>query len=431
MKKQIGSVLDELEKDGLLTSEKIEEIKTYYDAKNEDNSSRQLAIFGVLGAILVGLGLILIIAHNWDDLSKSIKTVLAFLPLIAGQIICFWVLRNKSEQTAWRESSSVFLFLSLAACISLIGQIYHVPGALDTFLRTWLLLGFPLIYLLNSGMTSLLFLIGATTFGVYAGYVKSNDQEWWYWIMLALAAPYYLRLLKNSYQSNLATFHHWFWPLSLSICLALWGNGRTDLMLFAYICMFSMFYLMGNSAPYSNLKLINNGWKITGALGMIGILMSTSFDWYWNILERNSHLMNNWLSTSELIPLAFSFVGASFLFYLYVKRTLDYLNDPISYLYLVFGLLFLIGLFSQPIAYLLINVVILGVGVVYTKSGLRTNNRGLMNFGLLIIAALVTCRYFDMDLSFILRGSLFIAIGCAFFYSNYALIKRKKGENHE
>ena len=40
------------------------DIKNYYDSKRDASPNRLFAIFGVLGSLLVGLGVILILAHN-------------------------------------------------------------------------------------------------------------------------------------------------------------------------------------------------------------------------------------------------------------------------------------------------------------------------------------------------------------------------------
>ena len=40
-------------------------------------------ILGSLGALLVGLGVIALLAANWEDFSRGLRTVIAFAPLTA------------------------------------------------------------------------------------------------------------------------------------------------------------------------------------------------------------------------------------------------------------------------------------------------------------------------------------------------------------
>jgi uncharacterized membrane protein len=54
---------------------RLSEIKQFYQQQSGKSGNRLIVVFGILGAILVGLGIILIIAHNWDDLSKGHENI--------------------------------------------------------------------------------------------------------------------------------------------------------------------------------------------------------------------------------------------------------------------------------------------------------------------------------------------------------------------
>ena len=136
----------ELQKANVITPQIASEIQAYYDAKFGDKDSKLFLIFGNIGAVLVGLGLILIMAHNWDRMNRWIKILIAFTPLVLGQIFCAYSYIKKSSSLAWKEGSSIFLFLSIGGCISLISQIYHLPGDVSSFTFVWLLLTLPIIY---------------------------------------------------------------------------------------------------------------------------------------------------------------------------------------------------------------------------------------------------------------------------------------------
>ncbi|MFT6335528.1 MAG: putative membrane protein [Saprospiraceae bacterium] len=65
------SLINDIEKligEGIISEETANRIKNYYKSKEVKSSNRLLVIFGVLGAFLIGLGIILILAHNWDQL---------------------------------------------------------------------------------------------------------------------------------------------------------------------------------------------------------------------------------------------------------------------------------------------------------------------------------------------------------------------------
>jgi uncharacterized membrane protein len=41
-----------------------------------------VVLFSILGAALMGSGIILLLAHNWDQLSRVMRTVISFAPLV-------------------------------------------------------------------------------------------------------------------------------------------------------------------------------------------------------------------------------------------------------------------------------------------------------------------------------------------------------------
>jgi len=152
--------LPELVSKKIITEEVAQNIKNYYQKNPEENSNKLFTIFGIIGALLGGLGIILILAHNWDDFSVLTKTVFSIIPLVLGQIACFYTLTKKSESITWRESSATFLLFAIAASISLVAQVYNINGDFPKFLLTWILLSLPLIYIMHSSFVSLLSIVG-------------------------------------------------------------------------------------------------------------------------------------------------------------------------------------------------------------------------------------------------------------------------------
>lgn len=78
------------------------------------------------------------------------------------------------------------------------------------------------------------------------------------------------------------------------------------------------------------------------------------------------------------------------------------------------------------VSQLLINLLILTLAVHTIRDGAQRNHLGILNYGLLIITALILCRFFDTDFSFVVRGLLFISVGVGFFATNYYMIQKRK-----
>jgi uncharacterized membrane protein len=418
----------ELRKAGVINEGTAEGIEAYYKKKESAPSNRLLIVFGILGAILVGLGIVLIIAHNWDELPVALKSGLAFLPLVIGQIACAYTLLKKPKNQVWRESASSFLFFTIGASISLISQIYHIPGELDTFLLTWMLLALPLIYVMRSSAVALLYLIGITYYALYFGYFDYPETPpYYYCLLLAALLPHYLLLIKKRPQSNFVVFLNWLLPISLIMVLGSFSQGFSKFIFLDYSSLFGVFFLLGGTSFFQRQHWLKNGYKIIGLLGNLTLLMVFSFDAIWGEL-RTEELNENYLSGFPFIFAALiTLIGLTILFWRMQNKDSPKVS-PLGFIFLVFAGIFSIGLFSVS-AVVLTNVLILAIGVFLLWRGINENHLGVLNLGLSIVAVLVICRFFDTDLNFVLRGIMFLIVGLGFFFANYKIFKSRKNEN--
>lgn len=420
----IQKELPKLVEANVISQSTADDILNYYSSSKQLSPNRLLVIFGTLGAILIGLGIILILAHNWDHFSRFFKTILAITPLIIGQSLCAYTLLKKKKSLAWKESSSSFLFFSIGACISLISQIYNIPGDLSSFLQTWMLLYLPVFIIMQSSMGSILYLIGISYYACNAGYLDSSQNFLYqYWIMLGGTFFFYYQLLKKEEEINSITFHNWLIPLSLSLCLGTVAQNTEELLFIAYISMFGIFNIIGNYSSFKKASLKNNGFLVVGSLGTIFVLFMLSFSWFWEELFGKVYTLKELIVSTEFYVTSILLIIAIALCFKKWKRS----ESNIYFREIIFALflpIFLLGL-QFSISVILINLLILGFALTTIISGNKTNHLGLLNYGLVIITILVICRFFDTDLSFVVRGLLFLTVGLGFFFMNSQLIKKR------
>lgn len=420
--------LSELVNSDVITPETADRIQDYYEEKKGTSANRLFIVFGVLGALLIGLGIISIVAHNWDELSRITKTFFAFLPLIAGQLLCGYVLFKKPDSIAWRESSAIFLFFAVGACISLISQIYNIPGNLGPFLLTWMLLCLPLIYIMKSSAASLLYIAGITYYAGETGYWSyPKSESLMYWLLLLGALPHYYLLYINKPKSNFTIFHHWFIPLSVVITLGTIADAFSELMFIAYFCLFGLFSLAGNSSFLSDQKLAGNSYKIMGSLGTVILLLILSFSGYWMELNSTDFPFFQVMTSAEFFASVVLALSAATLLFLQQKGKSLTDVDPTSVVFILFIIVFFVGL-NSLFAVVLINLILFALGILITRKGAMQNNLGRLNYGMIILTALIFSRFFDTDISFILRGLLFVFVGTGFMIVNYRMLKNRKQE---
>lgn len=418
MSSKIERELQELRRHDVISEEVSQKITAYYASKKTSNPNRLFTIFGVLGSLLVGLGIVLILAHNWDEFSRTTKTIWAFIPLVVGQAAAAFSYFKKKSM-AWREGSATFLYLAIGASIALISQIYNIPGTMPEYLLTWIILGAPLVYLLRSHAAALLHLIFITSYACNLGYFNETSP-WWYLVMLVYLAPYYWLQLRDRPQSNLSGILNWTFPLSVVIVTGAFISEASNIIFLIYVLLFGFIYNIGKLEIFDSGKLRRNGYAIIGSLGTIYVLMLVTFKWFWT--ESTEHLHG----ASDMI-ITYVFLGLNFLLLvlLFRKERLVPFN-LFQYAFLIFGIIFLTQSFGYEVPTILTNVLVLVLGLFAIRIGNLRNNFGVLNYGLLIITILVVCRFFDTEIDFIVRGLLFVLIGLGFFATNYLMYKKQQ-----
>lgn len=422
MSNTILNELPALLKANVITEETAQKIREHYTKNGDESQSKLFMIFGILGAILSGLGIILILAHNWDDLSNTIKSIISFLPLLIGQLFCGYTILKKAENTVWRESSSVFLFFGIGASISLIAQVYNIAGDLNSFLLTWMLLSLPLVYLLRTSIVSLLYIIGITYYCCNSNYFTyPKEQSYLFWLLFLGIIPHYYQLLTTKPQSNFTLFHHWLIAISLMISLGSIGDGNEKLLYLSYMCLFAIYYFIGRNSFFENQKIKFNSYRIIGKLGTLILLFVYTFKSFWIFFHEKKVHQNPIITSPEFIIASILTIIAIVLFY--KKNNPTHFKDfgLLEIIFLLNILLILMGTLAAIIA----NGIVLAIGLLEIKRGNQLNNLRILNFGLLIITILITCRFFDTDFSFIVRGILFISLGLGFFLTNYVMLKKR------
>ncbi|MHA7058644.1 DUF2157 domain-containing protein [Aquimarina sp. M1] len=414
--------LKELVTDQVISLEIADRISSYFDQKQAPKPNRLFTIFGIFGALLIGSGIILMLAHNWDDFSRLTKTIVAFVPLITGQCITgFSIIKNKSR--TWKEASGTFLFFAVGASISLVSQIYNLSGDLGSFLKTWITLCLPLIYLLRSHAVMLLVILSSTYYVAEVGLwnYKNDSITWWYLVFILAIIPYYILEIKNQLLSNAATIFNWMIPASIAVGLGAFINDNEELGFVVYMTLFGIYYNLGRHPLFKELRTLRNGFLILGSLGTTIVLMICTFRWLWaEILDTTMYV-----SQEFYISLVLEIVAISVLLFNIIKEGIRSVN-LFQVSFLIFSVLFysFSGMTTLPMT--LTNILVFTLGISAIKIGTDKYNFGVLNYGLLVVSILIICRFFDTDMSFVIHGLLFITIGLGFFLTNYIMLRRQQ-----
>ncbi len=425
--------ISQKELDALIKAKIIDEptalkISNYYLLQKSTSPGRFNTVLSILGALLAGLGIILFVAHNWDNLGGTAKTVLSFLPLILGQALCTYTLIRQKNVIAWREASASILFFAVGASLSLISQVYHIEGTLRGFLLTWILLVTPLVYIMRSSVVAMLVIAGITWYACLMGYASYPDQiPYAYLAIISILIPHYYQYFHRDPESNFFHLLNWFAVFSITIVLGCFGsnaNNSYGWLFLAYLSLFCFFYFYGKTSRWHYKPNWTNPFSIVGLLGILVILFSWSFDFLWNdFLDKpNKSMITN---TNFYLAIVF-IIASAYLFIMDKEQKTVKTTDPTGLSFVPFFILLLFPIDWINLALSVINLWILLVAIYFINRGILANHLGILNFGLLLILILTLCRFFDDHIPFVWRGFFFLATGISFFAANYLLLKKRK-----
>lgn len=147
MKKHIHWLVSELEtwvREGILDESQAAAIRCRYPTPEQAGNWGRL-VFAAFGAVLIGLGVILLFAYNWDKMHKFAKLAIVFFALIATHGAALVV-----KRTATRETLHVLGTMFFGAGIWLVAQVYHINEHYPTAFLVWGLGALSLAWVLPS-----------------------------------------------------------------------------------------------------------------------------------------------------------------------------------------------------------------------------------------------------------------------------------------
>jgi uncharacterized membrane protein len=120
------------------------------DVSKDERSSKSIAVIATLGAILVGIGIILLVASNWTGIPDFVKIVL-LISTTSGIYFAGWKLKFDTPHYPRIGEAVLFLAsISFGASIFLIAQVFNEIANSSFLLLLWFMAVAPLTYALSS-----------------------------------------------------------------------------------------------------------------------------------------------------------------------------------------------------------------------------------------------------------------------------------------
>jgi hypothetical protein len=420
---------------GVLSEESADALRKHYSSQSSEAPRRLgFILSALLGSLLIGAGVVLLVAHNWDFLNRPVRCAIAFAPLVLSQALAVFVLLRRNESAAWRESAAILNVAAIGTAIALVSQTYQIQGDFARFILVWMLLALPIVYLFRTSVGLSAYFVGTTVWvwssSRMSDFLGAQPNDLWVWALLALGLPAFVTHLRQNrygYGTLLAT-------IALAVAAA-FSLGQTDAIgaHSFWRCSFAGFWTLVYLVGLFSFK----DWRPTRphpfvAAGWIGILSLAVF-----LTFQDTWRSRQWQDAVNLVPrhypdalaagIQIAWVLAAMLFALYAfwkDREINLIPAGFAPATLIaWGIAKRTG--NPLVPALLLNLFMLALGVFTLVRGVRAGRIFEANLGMLVIAILAVARFFDTEFEFVVRGVAFIAIGLGFLATNLVVFKRK------
>ena len=167
-----------------------------------------------------------------------------------------------------------------------------------------------------------------------------------------------------------------------------------------------------------------------GALGLVFLGLAFSFEELWRAQIESWRDGARLFSDISASPLAWAIAAAWLAAWLGLwADSLRFKDAPRIFLgampLFVAGGVALTRFGHPGAAMLLLNAFLLALGVGMLMAGVRAQSLARVNGGMLVLASVILCRFFDSDLGFAARGVAFVVLGAGFLAVNLVLMRKK------
>ncbi|MDD2553663.1 MAG: DUF2157 domain-containing protein [Desulfotomaculaceae bacterium] len=132
---------------GIITADQAEQITGLYSAENKN---RLVSVLLLLGAILLGTGIILFFAANWQFIPIWGKIILVIVTLITFHLTALLTYENYPRLS---QTLTLLGCIMFGAGIWLIAQIFHINAHFPNGILFWLLGVLPVAFILKEELT--------------------------------------------------------------------------------------------------------------------------------------------------------------------------------------------------------------------------------------------------------------------------------------
>ena len=399
---------------GYIKKEQAMQICEHYglDYNNTENHLLGLSILSLLAYFFIGLAIILLISHNWDEIPRFVK--------FAGILIVFVITQYLSLRhyiNSYLSTSNYFLLgnFLFGIAIILIAQIFHLGEYMPDGVLAWALGTLPIGVITLNPILTLQSLILAT---IWLFMELDNYHYPDLFPIFILSGVWVLYKGKNSILLFLSTFFAFgFWfEYSLSWIFSeenRYFDFHPEMLVITialFIFLYSLSYLLRDlkQHKFKDYAALLSLWTLR--FGLV-FLFFTIFSEFWMEFYQIK-----WQHLNLTLSLSIFFIIVSIYFSIQLKKIKTFIS-----LSLIFALPFLLlyqgqkGIFDDYsdlaiMTALIFNFILIGSCIVLIYKGIHEAVSHYFYLGVFSLIAYALIRYFNLFGDFISSAILFIVL---------------------
>lgn len=437
MNKQTRWLLTEIDRwaaEKTITPEQAAALRSRYTAEPAGSVPWGLLVFATAGAIVIGLGVILLFAYNWDEIPKAGKLALVFGALIAAHAGGLRLLARDGWQSKLGEALAALGTMFYGAGIWLVAQIYNIDEHYPNGFLFWALGALAMAWAIRSTANGLL---AAVLLAIWGGCETLDFRAPEYWSVLIIAAGILpLAWKQRSALLLAAALAAIQWLLALNA--ATWGAGSHAL---TASLAFGVLLVAASRLTAADRPDFASGASVMSFFGFGAFLVCAyllSFhdasrdllDWkHGDGLHGTTAAVFGW--TLFTLGLGgWAWLGQRSL----LRREIEIHREewllPIALIYCFSYAAMGLRIWDWGvIVSWSFNLMLLGVAVMWMWRGCQESRLRPTVLGSLLLSAVVLARYFDLFQSLAERGLAFILLGVIFVVEAlyYRKVRRETG----
>jgi len=414
----------------------VQENKILARYSNRLEYNRLINTIVAMGSILVGLGILLFIASNWDKLSRPVKIAIIFSVISAFNLVGYYFRFIKKEYPALGEGFLLIGAFSFGAGIWLIAQMYQIHYNFSAGILFWILGILPVVYFFRSWMIlALASVLSCFWLGSYNSYYFYRPAFGFFPLIAVIGALCYLRRQRFSLFVVIVGLAMWlghFWILEHLKDKLFDTSVIVPHVLLVTIYASFGFVLYGLGVWHLRNDRFSVFSFLYKFLGVGFISFSTYSLSFAHHYDKKEYLTT--VPAKILLLLVFLFSLIIYIFYkLYHTSTSKASTREVRLIMWLFSLQVIsmaLAFSWLPAISISYNIILLAQALIFMYLGFIKRNEGIFRFAIVIFFLDVLSRYFDIFWKMMPRSLLFILGGIILIFGAiFANTKRKQLEN--